>query len=198
MRLNWRAWMALAGMTWLVAAGPARAGLPETPRVRQLTVADGLPSNAVWGIAEDADGYLWLATGDGLARYDGVNFRVWRIGQGLRANVVQSIAIDRDNRVLAGTLGQGLAIFDAERNGFRYLNRRPQPALDGDSVWAVTSTANPVPASRNTGVCSVATRMAATTANGVQCRSSSQARMNSQSSTAHPSASSGYCFTRAA
>ncbi|WP_342345488.1 ligand-binding sensor domain-containing protein [Pseudoxanthomonas helianthi] len=140
MRLNWRAWLALACMAWLAA--PARAGLPETPRVRQLTVADGLPSNAVWDVAEDADGYLWLATGDGLARYDGIDFKVWRIGQGLSANVVQSIAIDRGNRVLAGTLGQGLAIFDAERKGFRYLNRRTQPALDGDSVWTVTSTAN--------------------------------------------------------
>ncbi len=138
MRLNWRAWLGLACAAWLTA--PAHAGLPETPRVRQLTVADGMPSNAVWDIAEDADGYLWLATGDGLARYDGVDFRVWRIGQGLRANVVQSVAIDRDDRVLAGTLGQGLAILDAGRSDFRYLNRRSQPALDGDNVWAVAST----------------------------------------------------------
>lgn len=134
--------MALAGMAWLVAAWPARAGLPETPRVRQLTVADGLPSNAVWGIAEDADGYLWLATGDGLTRYDGVDFKVWRIGQGLRTNSVSSVAVDRHNRVYAGTLGQGLAIVDASRTQVRYLNRQSRPALAGDNVLAVIAAAS--------------------------------------------------------
>ncbi len=130
--------MGLACAIWLAAA-PARAGLPETPRVRQLTVADGLPSNAIHGLAEDADGYLWLATSDGLARFDGVNFRVWRIGQGLHANIVPSVAVDRDNRVVAGTVGQGLAILDAGRREFRYLNRKTRPAIDGDNVGAVAA-----------------------------------------------------------
>lgn len=133
--------MALACMAWL-ASSPVHAGLPETPRMRQLTVADGLPSNAVNGLAEDADGYLWLATNDGLARFDGVNFRVWRIGQGLHANIVLNVTVDRGNRVLAGTAGQGLAILDADRNKFRYLNRSSQPAIDGDNVWAVAVTAS--------------------------------------------------------
>lgn len=132
----------LACLAWLVAAAPALAGLPETPRVRQLTVADGLPSNAVHALAEDADGYLWLATSDGLARFDGVNFRVWRMGQGLGANTVLAVAVDRGDRVIAGTVGQGLAIFDAGRGEFRYLNRRTRPAVDGDNVWAVAANTN--------------------------------------------------------
>src|SRR5687768_12277643 len=64
----------LAGM-----ATGAHAGLPETPRPRQLSVADGLPSNRINGIAEDRSGYLWIATSDGLSRYDGVDFRTWRV-----------------------------------------------------------------------------------------------------------------------
>src|SRR5687768_16300658 len=76
--------------TWSIAlllmgiATTSHAGLPETPRPRQLTVVDGLPSNRINGIAEDRSGYLWIATSDGLARHDGVDFHTWRVEQGLR------------------------------------------------------------------------------------------------------------------
>lgn len=61
-------------------------GVPVLPQPRQLTVADGLPSNVVYGFDEDENGYLWLASSDGLARYDGRNYRIWRIEEGLRDN----------------------------------------------------------------------------------------------------------------
>src|SRR5262245_45597135 len=67
----------LASLAWM----PALAGLPETPRPRQFTVADGLPSNRINAVAEDQNGYLWIATSDGLARYDGIAFRIWRVEQ---------------------------------------------------------------------------------------------------------------------
>ncbi len=38
------------------------------------TAEDGLPQNIVRGIRQSADGYLWLATLDGLSRFDGVRF----------------------------------------------------------------------------------------------------------------------------
>ncbi|HEY1138605.1 MAG TPA: two-component regulator propeller domain-containing protein, partial [Lysobacter sp.] len=60
----------------LCAACHAAWSGPAIPRPRQLTVADGLPSNSINGIAEDQSGYLWIATSDGLARYDGITFRV--------------------------------------------------------------------------------------------------------------------------
>ena len=75
----------------LAFVSDACAGLPETPRPRQFTVADGLPSNRINAIAQDRAGYLWIATSDGLARFDGVAFRVWRAEQGLRDNFVWSV-----------------------------------------------------------------------------------------------------------
>ena len=36
------------------------------------TTANGLPQNTVTGVAQTPDGYLWLSTFDGLARFDGV------------------------------------------------------------------------------------------------------------------------------
>ena len=58
---------------------------PPLPRRRRrrrsssrLSVADGLPSSTVYKLAQDRDGFIWMGTHDGLARYDGVSFRVFR------------------------------------------------------------------------------------------------------------------------
>ncbi|WP_411835022.1 two-component regulator propeller domain-containing protein [Pseudoxanthomonas mexicana] len=121
-------------------AAPAHAGLPETPRLRQLTVADGLPSNVVYDIAEDAEGYLWLATIDGLARYDSIGFRVWRLGEGLQDNTISSVHVDARNRVWAGTAAAGLMMLEADRQRFHYYRRGDHPEIGSDTVWSVVST----------------------------------------------------------
>ena len=92
-------WLLLAVAT----SWPAHAAIPETPRPRQITVADGLPSNRINGITEDQNGYLWIATSDGLARYDGIGFRIWRAEHGLRDNFVWAVHVDARNRVWIGT-----------------------------------------------------------------------------------------------
>ena len=124
---------------YLAAGRPVHAGLPETPQPQQLTVADGLPSNRINDIAEDAFGYLWIATSDGLARYDGISFRVWRVGQGLRDNNVWAVHVDARNRVWIGTSSAGLAMLDVDRRDFRYYDHRSSPGIGSDDVWSVAS-----------------------------------------------------------
>lgn len=124
-------------------APPARWAttmLPATPQPRQLTVADGLPSNAVNGFAEDAFGYLWLATDDGLARYDGRNYRIWRIEDGLRDNNIWSVHVDARNRLWIGTENAGLVMLDAERRRFHFYDRRGYPQMLGGAIWCIAST----------------------------------------------------------
>ncbi|MBK9513523.1 MAG: hypothetical protein IPO05_07820 [Flavobacteriales bacterium] len=43
-----------------------------------ITVEDGLPQGYVQAMAQDSTGYLWFGTRDGLARYDGYSFTVFR------------------------------------------------------------------------------------------------------------------------
>ncbi len=43
-----------------------------------VTTEDGLPQDSVRAIVQTHDGYLWIGTSDGLARCDGMNFRVYR------------------------------------------------------------------------------------------------------------------------
>ena len=47
-------------------------------RFKTWNTENGLPQNSVVGIAQTHDGYIWLATFDGLARFDGVRFKIFR------------------------------------------------------------------------------------------------------------------------
>ena len=46
-------------------------------RSTQWTADSGLPQNSVRGIVQAADGYLWVATLDGIAKFDGIRFTVF-------------------------------------------------------------------------------------------------------------------------
>jgi signal transduction histidine kinase/ligand-binding sensor domain-containing protein len=65
----------------------------------------GLPQNSVQAILQTRDGYLWLATADGLVRYDGVRFTVFNKGNspGLRSNRLTTLYEARDGALWAGT-----------------------------------------------------------------------------------------------
>ncbi|MEE7548773.1 histidine kinase, partial [Xanthomonas sp. Kuri4-1] len=112
----------LAGL--LTLPGPALDAAPwvETPRMRRLGIADGLPSRMVLALAQDRQGHVWAATDDGLARYDGVGLRVWRHDPAdpasLPANSVETLLVDPLDRVWVGTHGGGLGMLDRRRSGF--------------------------------------------------------------------------------
>jgi signal transduction histidine kinase/ligand-binding sensor domain-containing protein/CheY-like chemotaxis protein len=46
-----------------------------------FTVDQGLPQNYLLGLAQDSAGFIWVGTKDGLARYDGYNFKIYRHGK---------------------------------------------------------------------------------------------------------------------
>src|SRR5437868_15480418 len=50
---------------------------PTQYELESWTSDRGLPQNSVLGFAQTPDGYLWLATQEGLARFDGVRFVTW-------------------------------------------------------------------------------------------------------------------------
>lgn len=120
------------------------AGLPETPQFRQLTVADGLPSSTLYAVSQDRKGYLWIASKDGLARYDGVGYKIFRYAPGddnaLPGNVVQALHIDQHDRLWIAIEGQGISRLNAERSDFTHFRRSTRPEMGSDDIWAMTST----------------------------------------------------------
>ncbi|WP_245156373.1 hybrid sensor histidine kinase/response regulator [Agrilutibacter solisilvae] len=118
------------------------AGIPPTPRLRQLTVADGLPSNRINALAQDRQGYLWVATSDGVARLGGQGHRLWRAEQGLQGNFAWSVHVDAADRVWVGTRDAGLAMLDSQRRHWRYYHRDNTPQLGSNEIWVVTTTSD--------------------------------------------------------
>jgi signal transduction histidine kinase/CheY-like chemotaxis protein len=139
-RMRW-GWLLLLG----VLSATVAARVPETPLLRTVGVADGLPHTRVGGLARDRAGYLWISTDDGLARHDGVDFEVWRHEPGnpasLPRNVLQmgTLHLDAHDRVWVASEGGGLSVLDAGRRGFRHFDRRSHRAMGSDDVWAVAS-----------------------------------------------------------
>ena len=107
---------AQAALLLLFCVGAQAAPTAATPMFRHFGVDDGQPSSIVYKLAEDRDGFVWIGTHDGLARYDGVHFRVWRAIPGddtsIAGNEVSALYVDRANRVWAGGEGSGLNLLD--------------------------------------------------------------------------------------
>jgi signal transduction histidine kinase/ligand-binding sensor domain-containing protein len=73
-RIVWRMFISMLA-TGIVAPAPAATPDASSPWiVRNWRSDDGLPNNNVTGLAQSSDGYLWIAAGGRLARFDGVQF----------------------------------------------------------------------------------------------------------------------------
>ncbi|MGN0863454.1 MAG: two-component regulator propeller domain-containing protein [Stenotrophomonas koreensis] len=124
------------------AALLSTARLQAQPYLREFTVADGLPSSNIRAIAEDRFGYLWLASADGLVRFDGRDFRTWRTENGLRDNELWAVHVDARNQLWVGTHSAGLVMLSADRRNFRYFDQQSYPQIGSNRIWAITSTAD--------------------------------------------------------
>ncbi|PLX31344.1 MAG: hypothetical protein C0600_06010 [Ignavibacteria bacterium] len=79
-------------------------------------VEDGLSQGTVLSVLQDSRGYLWLGTHDGLNKFDGYGFRIFRKDSddpySLNENIITALAEDRDGNIWIGTGGGGVNILD--------------------------------------------------------------------------------------
>lgn len=73
--------------------------------LEHLTKSDGLPSNYTSGIVQDNDGYIWIATPKGAARYDGKTMRVFTVDDGLTSNEITGFFKDGFGRIWFNCFG---------------------------------------------------------------------------------------------
>ncbi|NJM15688.1 MAG: hypothetical protein HC896_10250 [Bacteroidales bacterium] len=88
------------------------------------TSKDGLPHNYVSGIAQDTLGFIWLATGDGLAQFDGYTFKTYKSyygnNNGLGNYAATAIFTDRQGSLWVGTQTT-LEVYDANTDSFKLV-----------------------------------------------------------------------------
>jgi ligand-binding sensor domain-containing protein/two-component sensor histidine kinase len=77
--------------------------------IRHYDVSDGLAHSHVTAMHQDSKGYLWLATWEGLSRFDGYRFINYTQRDGLGDPIINAIAEDRQNRIWVATNGGGVA-----------------------------------------------------------------------------------------
>ena len=80
---------------------------------------DGLGSNELYKVQQDRTGFLWIATNNGLQRFDGTRFRTFMHEEGdstsLPSNVVQRLFIDKDDVLWGATSKAEFFVFDESR-----------------------------------------------------------------------------------
>lgn len=131
------------GALLAVLAGTPWPALPANPVFDRWTIDDGLPQNSVQAIVHGSDGYLWLATFDGLARFDGVRFTVFDKGNSPQLPGSSVLSLREDP---GGGLWLGLASGQAVRfhQGVITAFGR-QHGLPGTAVFGLGNDAHGVP-----------------------------------------------------
>lgn len=104
---------AVAACAWVVVALAVSVCMATSPPPLQhnaYSAADGAPAD-IWAISQSTDGYLWLGTGGGLYRFDGVRFErfVDRAGRNLPASNLTALTLAADGNLWAGYFSGGIS-----------------------------------------------------------------------------------------
>ncbi|WP_229259868.1 hybrid sensor histidine kinase/response regulator [Duganella aquatilis] len=105
----------------------------------------GFPAPVVMAIAQDGDGYIWMATQGGLGRWDGYQMRNFfhqaDDPTSLPADFVQTLHVDHQGRLWLGTPTDGVAMYDKQTERFIRYPAGPK-GLSSPAVAALASDAH--------------------------------------------------------
>lgn len=109
----------------------------QTPiKFQQLSKEQGLSQSSVFSITQDKKGFIWLATQDGLNKYDGYEFSHYRTElnnpNSLLDNFVRVVFVDSTNRLWVGTQG-GLSLYKPSTDEFKNTFTN----LKDKAIWSI-------------------------------------------------------------
>ncbi len=128
----------------VVVAGIFNITAAQTMPFRSYSIENGLSESVVHSMIQDEKGFIWLGTGFGLNRFDGVEFKKWYEEDGLPNNRVNALVQSDDGKIWIGTDG-GLAYLE---NDSIYSPDKFEPVFEsvvlsinedaGGAIWVAT------------------------------------------------------------
>jgi len=106
----------------LVLLASALGAQYQSTEMRRYTIDEGLSDNLINCVLQTRDGFIWVATMNGLDRFDGTSFKNYTHDPSdslsLSENYVMCLLEDREGNLWVGTWGGGLCLFDRTRERF--------------------------------------------------------------------------------
>jgi ligand-binding sensor domain-containing protein len=110
-------------------------------KINTYTTENGLPHNQVRYLAQDYNGFLWVATWDGLACFDGFEFRKFYHEPGDSTSLayfeIRDLAIDRNN--IVWVIAKHLCSYDRDQDRFTTWSLASPHYLRSDQVYSITT-----------------------------------------------------------
>ena len=132
--------------TFIIANG-------QSFRFRNYDSNMGLPQNFVYCVEQGADGFLWIGTGEGLVKYDGLRFQTFSTRDSLADDFISSIYLASNGNIWVGHNNGGFTVIN---NGFTpyRINETNSPirhfCQDKDeNIWGVVQNNGPVKISKD-------------------------------------------------
>lgn len=110
-------------------------------KFKHLSVEDGLSQSVVNCMLQDRTGFLWFGTQDGLNRFDGYQFKVFRNdskdANSISSNNIWSIFEDKSGNIWVGTQEGVLNCFDPQTEKFKHYILDSSKIISGNSVSCI-------------------------------------------------------------
>jgi diguanylate cyclase (GGDEF)-like protein/PAS domain S-box-containing protein len=143
----WIAAVAIAA-SQMVALPLQGANYPDTIRFYRRGPDEGLSQAVVTAVVQDQDGFIWIGTQEGLNRFDGYEFHVFRhdaqVPGSLAHDWVRTLLIDSHGVLWVGTDDGGLNRFNENRSTFDHFVHDPTNprSLSNDRVRAIVESSD--------------------------------------------------------
>ncbi|MCH8568058.1 MAG: histidine kinase [Balneolales bacterium] len=124
--------------TFFLLAAPRLEAQIQLSEMRWST-ENGLPSNDLFEVVQDKEGFIWVGTDNGLARFDGVRFEVFNRANTpeITRNLVRALYVKENGDLLIGLSGGGIVRY---RDG---VFSRPYDHIIPDEMFVLSITSTP-------------------------------------------------------
>jgi signal transduction histidine kinase/ligand-binding sensor domain-containing protein/DNA-binding response OmpR family regulator len=136
-------------LAYLLLLLPFNVCRAQSYSFRHYQVENGLSNNTVYCTLQDKRGFLWFGTKDGLNRFDGYTFKIFRHDQqdkhSVSSNMIHALCMNKDGSFLVGT-DQGLDQYDPQTESFKHITPNNNPIRyivndRNDNCWFVSRSA---------------------------------------------------------